>query len=194
MSPAITVTPAARAKIEAVRSKSGHPDACLRIAIAGRRSGQFVYQLDLVATEDAPLTDIVVQITGLRLLVEPTSVANLEGAVIDLDPSALGGALRIDNPNDGWRDPVAARIQEILDRQINPSVAAHGGFVELLEVAGGAAYVQLGGGCQGCAQVDVTLRQGIEVAIKAAVPQITEVVDVTDHAAGTNPYYEAAKK
>jgi Fe-S cluster biogenesis protein NfuA/Fe-S cluster assembly iron-binding protein IscA len=164
MPPAISVTPAAKAKIEAVRAKSGHPDACLRIAIAGRRGGQFVYELDL------------------------------EGAVIDLDPSALGGALRIDNPNEGWRDPVAARIQEVLDRQINPSVAAHGGVVDLLEVRGGAAYIQLGGGCQGCAQVDVTLRQGIEVAIKAAVPQIVEVIDVTDHAAGTNPYFQPAKK
>ena len=69
---------------------------------------------------------------GLSLLVEPSSAAKLEGAVIDLDPSAIGGALRIDNPNEGWRDPVAARIQEVLDRQINPSVAAHGGYVDLL--------------------------------------------------------------
>ncbi len=194
MPPSITVTPAARAKIETVRSKSGHPDACLRIAIAGRRAGQFVYELDLVAPEDAPATDIVVETPVLRLLVEPGSATNLEGAVIDLDPSAMGGALRIDNPNEGWRDPVAARVQDVLDRQINPSVAAHGGFVDLLEVRGGAVYVQLGGGCQGCAQVDVTLRQGIEVAIKAAVPQITEVIDVTDHAAGTNPYFQPAKK
>src|SRR6266852_8450298 len=145
MPPAITVTPAASAKIEAVRSKSGHPDACLRIAIAGRRGGQFVYEIDLVAPEDAPPTDIVVEAAAFRVLVEPGSAANLEGAVIDLDPSALGGALRIDNPNEGWRDPVSARIQEVLDRQINPSVAAHGGFVDLLEVRGGAAYVQLGG-------------------------------------------------
>ena len=194
MPPAITVTPAAKAKIEAVRSKSGRPDAHLRIAIAGRRSGQFVYELDLVAPDDAPATDIRIETPDLGLLVEPGSAENLEGAVIDLDPSALGGALRIDNPNEGWRDPVAARIQDVLDRQINPSVAAHGGFVDLLEVRGGAAYVQLGGGCQGCAQVDVTLRQGIEVAIKAAVPQIVEVIDVTDHAAGTNPYFQPAKK
>jgi len=194
MPPAITVTPAAKTKIEAVRAKSGHPDACLRIAIAGRRGGQFVYELDLVALEDAPATDLRIETADLGLLIEPGSAANLDGAVIDLDPSALGGALRIDNPNEGWRDPVSARIQEVLDRQINPSVAAHGGYVDLLEVRDGAAYVQLGGGCQGCAQVDVTLRQGIEVAIKAAVPQITQVIDSTDHAAGMNPYFQPAKK
>src|SRR3989442_4412122 len=99
MPPAITVTPAATVKIEAVRSKSGHPDACLRIAIAGRRGGQFVYELDLVAPEDTPPTDIVVETPDLRLLVEPRGAANLEGAIIDLDPSAMGCALRIDNPN-----------------------------------------------------------------------------------------------
>src|SRR5438270_4357694 len=112
MPPRITVTNAAMAKIEAVRSKSGHPDACLRIAIAGRRGGQFIYELDLVASEDAPPGDTVVEIPALRLLIEPASAANLEGAVIDLDPSTMGGALRIDNPNEGWHDPVAARIQE----------------------------------------------------------------------------------
>src|SRR5260370_17629495 len=174
MPPAITVTPAATAKIEAVRSKSGHPDARLRIAIAGRRGGQFVYELDLVALEDAPPGDVVLQTPELRLLVEPGSAANLEGAVIDLDPSALGGALRIDNPNDGWRDPVAARIQEVLDRQINPSVAAHGGFVDLLEVRGGAASVQLGGGCQGCAQADVTLPHAIQLPTNPPRPPLLD--------------------
>ena len=194
MTTAITVTPAAQAKVEAVRAKSGHPDACLRIAIAGRRGGQFVYQLDLVALNDAPPDDLVVGTPDFRVLVDASSAADLDGALIDLDPSALGGALRIDNPQEGWRDPVAARVQEVLDRQINPSVAAHGGYVDLLEVRDGAAYVQLGGGCQGCAQVDVTLRQGIEVAIKAAVPQVTQVIDTTDHAAGSNPYFQPAKK
>src|SRR5260370_19277930 len=111
MARAITVTPAAKAKIEAVRAKSGHSDACLRIAITGRRAGQFVYELDLVAREDAPVTDIRIEMPDLGLLVEPGSAANLEVAVIDPDPSALGGALRIDNPNEAWRDPAPTRIQ-----------------------------------------------------------------------------------
>jgi Fe/S biogenesis protein NfuA len=194
MTPSITVTPAAVRKIEAVRSRSGRPDACLRVAIAGRRSGSFVYELDLVAPEDAPAGDLVSDNDGLRLLIDPDSADNLDGAVIDLDTSVMGGALHVHNPNDGWRDPIAARVQEILDRQINPSIAAHGGYVDLLEVRDGAAYVELGGGCQGCAQVDVTLRQGIEVAIVNAVPQVVRVIDTTDHAAGTNPYFQPAKK
>src|SRR3984893_12190139 len=121
MPPAITVTSAAQTKIDAVRSKTGHPDACLRVAIAGRRAGFLGYELDLVAPEDAPPTDIVVETPELRFLVEPASAGNLEGAVIDLDSSAMGGALRIDNPNEGWREPVAARIQDVLDRQVTPA-------------------------------------------------------------------------
>ena len=94
----------------------------------------------------------------------------------------------------GWADPLARRVQQVLDTQVNPGVAAHGGFVNLLEVKDNVAYIQLGGGCQGCAQVDLTLKQGIEVAIQRQVPEIVAVRDTTDHAAGTNPYFEASKK
>ncbi len=190
----LVVTPTALDKIDRVRRQGGRPDAALRIEITGRRGGRFVYEIDLVDPAERTADDVVVDTPGLQLLVDPGSAVHLEGAVIDLDHSAIGGALTIENPNEGWRDPVAARVQEVLDRQINPGVAAHGGFVDLLDVRDGAAYVQLGGGCQGCAQVDVTLRQGIEVAIKAAVPEVTRVIDRTDHAAGSNPYFQPAKK
>jgi Fe/S biogenesis protein NfuA len=190
----LDVTSVALEKIDRVRRQGGRPDACLRLEITGRRSGRFVYEIDLVDPSSAVPDDVVVDTAGLRVLVDSESAQHLQGAVIDVDQSAIGGALTIDNPNEGWRDPIAARVQEVLDQQINPGVASHGGFVDLLDVRDGAAYVQLGGGCQGCAQVDVTLRQGIEVAIKAAVPQITRVIDRTDHAAGANPYFQPAKK
>lgn len=190
----LVVTPAALDKIDRVRRQGGRPDACLRLEITGRRSGRFVYEIDLVDPASATADDKVVDTPGLKVLVDADSASHLQGAVIDVDQSAIGGALTIDNPNEGWRDPVAARVQQVLDVQINPGVASHGGFVDLLDVRDGAAYVQLGGGCQGCAQVDVTLRQGIEVAIKAAVPEITRVIDSTDHAAGQNPYFQPAKK
>jgi Fe/S biogenesis protein NfuA len=91
-------------------------------------------------------------------------------------------------------DPVVAKVVEVLAVQINPQIAAHGGYAELVGVEGSIAYLRMGGGCQGCGMAAVTLSQGIEVAILDSVPAITEVVDVTDHAGGTNPYYEAAKK
>jgi Fe/S biogenesis protein NfuA len=89
---------------------------------------------------------------------------------------------------------VPQRVMQVLDQQVNPSIAMHGGSAELVAVEESTAYVRLGGGCVGCGMATVTLSQGIEVAITDAVPEIDQVVDVTDHASGTNPYYEAAKK
>jgi Fe/S biogenesis protein NfuA len=90
--------------------------------------------------------------------------------------------------------PVPQRVMQVIDQQINPSISMHGGSAQLVAVEESTAYVRLGGGCVGCGMATVTLSQGIEVAIKEAVPEIASVVDVTDHASGTNPYYEAAKK
>jgi Fe-S cluster biogenesis protein NfuA len=85
------------------------------------------------------------------------------------------------------------KIQYLLAHKINPGVAAHAGFVELIDVKDNNVYIRLGGGCQGCGAADFTLRQGIEAIIRKEVPEILQVLDVTDHAAGTNPYYLPAK-
>ena len=87
----------------------------------------------------------------------------------------------------------AAAIQKVLDDEINPSVASHGGHISLVAVKDGTAYIRMEGGCKGCGQADVTLKQGIVTSIKKAVTTILEVLDVTDHAGGTNPYYQPSK-
>jgi Fe/S biogenesis protein NfuA len=97
-------------------------------------------------------------------------------------------------PGAGLDTDAARRVTAVLDREVNPSIASHGGHAELAGIEGTTAYLRLGGGCQGCGMATVTLSQGIEVAITQAVPEITRVVDVTDHASGTNPYFEQAKK
>jgi len=84
-------------------------------------------------------------------------------------------------------------IRDLLDREINPAVAQHGGFVELIDVKRNSVYLRLGGGCQGCGAADVTLKQGIEKAIRGLAPRVGEILDTTDHAAGRNPYYTPAK-
>ncbi len=89
---------------------------------------------------------------------------------------------------------IRAKVEEIFRTQINPAVAAHGGQVDLLDVKDNKIYLKMGGGCQGCGMADVTLRQGIEVAILEQIPQIAEILDVTDHGSGTNPYYAPSKK
>jgi len=120
------------------------------------------------------------------------SVPYLDGITLDANPSS--GALTVDNPNPLWLDELARDVQRLLDEEINPSVAMHGGHIDLLDVSDGVAYINMGGGCQGCGMAEVTLGQGVRVAIMDRFPQITEVRDTTDHAQGANPYYQAAKK
>ena len=185
----LTVTPAAREKIDGVRDFNNFPEAVLRIRIVAREGPRFRYEIALEDPRDRTEDDLVVDADGLSVAVDPRTAVDLAGATVDLDASVTGGGLRIDNPNEGWADPVARAVQDVLDRQINPGVGSHGGMVTLVEVRDGAAYLQFGGGCQGCAAVDVTLKHGVETAIRAAVPQVTAIVDATDHAAGTNPFY-----
>lgn len=90
-------------------------------------------------------------------------------------------------------DELTAKVQELLDSTINPAVAGHGGFVQLIDVKDNRVYLQLGGGCQGCGAADITLKSGIERLIKEEIPEIEEVLDTTDHASGENPYYAPSK-
>jgi Fe/S biogenesis protein NfuA len=88
---------------------------------------------------------------------------------------------------------IKERVQHLLDTSINPGVAGHGGFVRLMDVQDNVVYLQMGGGCQGCGMADVTLKAGIERLIKEEIPEVAEVLDTTDHAAGRNPYYTPSK-
>ncbi len=185
----LTVTPDAREKIEGVRTFNDFPEAVLRVRVVGREGPRFQYQIALEDPRDRTEEDLAIDTDGLTVVVDPKSAADLTGASIALDPAVTGGGLRIDNPNEGWQDPVARAVQDVLDRQINPGVGSHGGMVSLVDVRDGTAYMRFGGGCQGCAAVDVTLKQGVETAIRSAVPSISAIVDVTDHEAGDNPYY-----
>ncbi len=188
-SPLLTVTPDARAKIDSVRSSNDFLDALLRVKVAGRTGPRLQYEIALEDPRDRTDADVAVDLEGLTVVVDPDSADQLAGSTIDLDASVTGGGLRVDNPNEGWKDPLARAVQAVLDTRINPGVGGHGGIVSLVDVRDGTAYMRFGGGCQGCAAVDVTLKAGVEAALAQAVPEITAVVDVTDHAAGENPYY-----
>jgi Fe/S biogenesis protein NfuA len=186
----LTVTPQAREKIDGVRTFNDFPDAVLRVRVMAKDGPRFRYEIALEDPRDRAETDLVIEADGLNIAVDATSAVDLAGATIDLDPAVTGGGLRIDNPNEGWQDPVARAVQDVIDRQINPGVGSHGGMVTLVDVKDGTAFLRFGGGCQGCAAVDVTLKQGVETAIRAAVPSISAIVDATDHDAGANPYYQ----
>jgi Fe/S biogenesis protein NfuA len=85
------------------------------------------------------------------------------------------------------------KVQALLDNSINPAVAGHGGYIELIDVKDSTVYIQMQGGCQGCGAADVTLKAGIERMIKEELPEVAEILDVTDHASGQNPYYSPSK-
>ncbi|MEM7172956.1 MAG: NifU family protein [Pseudomonadota bacterium] len=93
----------------------------------------------------------------------------------------------------GLDTPQGREVRRVLAEEINPAVAGHGGHVSLVDVQDDKVYIRLEGGCQGCGMADVTLKQGIETGIRRAVPSITAVLDVTDHAGGTNPYFQPGK-
>jgi Fe/S biogenesis protein NfuA len=86
-----------------------------------------------------------------------------------------------------------SKVQDLIDNSINPAVAGHGGWVQLLDVRDNKVYLTMGGGCQGCGAADITLKAGIERLIREEIPEIEEVLDTTDHGAGTNPYYQPGK-
>jgi len=189
-----TITKRALDKFAEVRDDDPQPERLmLRVAVAGVERGDYAYDMYFQLREAVTPADAVLDYGDLAVVVPHESLEKLRGAVIDF-VEADGESWVIDNPNHP-RPTIGTQLPiMVLDRQINPSIAAHGGHAELVGVEEGTAYLRLGGGCQGCSMATVTLGQGIEVAIKELVPEITRVLDVTDHASGTNPYFEAAKK
>jgi Fe-S cluster biogenesis protein NfuA len=89
-------------------------------------------------------------------------------------------------------DEIRRAVEELLEREVNPSVASHGGKISVVKVEDGDLYIAMSGGCQGCAASQVTLKQGVEVMVRRVVPQVRAIIDATDHAAGTRPYYRDA--
>jgi len=189
----IEITEAAQEKLLEIQNSREEKIVGLKVAIKGRGPAGFDHSMQFVVAGEEPEDAVVTEAGELRIYVEQDSVDNLKGSKINFMPAT--GQFDIDNPNPPfvWDDPLAQQVQDVLTEQINPSVAQHGGWITLLDVKDDVAYIELGGGCVGCGLVDVTLKQGVEVAIKASVPQVVSVVDTTDHASGTNPYFQQSK-
>lgn len=198
--PIITVTEQAHAKILELRSAEDDPDSLgLRIEVTGVRGADFTYDLSFEPLDERAEDDVVREQKGLPVVIPAESVDNLLGATLDLPSNADQGGLVLRNPNrpsvPSLGDPIELsgtteeKVRQLLDQQVNPAIAAHGGFASVVKVEDDKAFITMGGGCQGCALSAMTLRQGIESAILSAIPEITEVVDTTDHSVGENPYY-----
>lgn len=205
--PIMTVDPRAVRMLLDVRIRE--PDAedlGLVLRISGINGTEFAYEMAFMRTDDASPADIVEVHDGLALILPRGDVDSLRGAELTVSRDLLNPGFTVRNPNspspailgDGevpeLTGTVAEQAVQVMNEVINPAIAAHGGSGEVVAVEQGVAYVRLGGGCVGCGMANVTLNQGIEATLQHMVPEIVRVVDVTDHASGENPYYEAAKK
>jgi Fe/S biogenesis protein NfuA len=204
--PVLTITEPAQRVVREARDQEPDSDTlALWVEVSGARDGAYTYDIYFQARRDASAADHVDDVDGLVAVVPADSVDHLRGARLDWSDDGEGG-LVILNPNTPPRSAspqvpegdltgeLARTVIAVLDEQINPAIAAHGGRADLVAVDEGVAYLRLSGGCQGCGLASVTLSQGIEVALRDEVPEIVRVVDVTDHAEGTNPFFEPAKK
>lgn len=198
----VEITDAARDKILALREGENLPDLHLGLRITGVGAQGFVYETSFLRKDDVLSSDIIEDHGGLDVAIALDSVENLRGAVLDLSGDGTGPGLVMRNPNVPsptlpgselgeleLTGTVEEKITQLLTERINPAIASHGGVANLVRVVDSVAQLELGGGCQGCGLAAVTLRQGIETAILDAIPEIDEVIDVTDHSLGSNPFY-----
>lgn len=198
----IEITPAARARIQGLVDAQVVQDPALRIELDRGAQSPLVraYAISLVEREDREKTEIAINVDGIRVFLNLDTSNLLSGATVDWADEDGQAGFRVDDPKArptparqpselAISGPLADRVQQVIDEVINPGIAAHGGFVELVDVSEDTLHLRMGGGCQGCAASAATLRQGIERMVRQEVPQIQNIVDVTDHTAGANPYY-----
>lgn len=184
----ITFSEAAREKIGEILRAKGQDGFAVRLRVVGRDTDNFIYEFRSVEAATRRPGDQVIDAGGFQVFVDPESAPHLEGAVVNFEGLGVG-SFKIDNPNPVWTDEIARRVAEVIAQRINPGVAAHSGSVTLVDVIDNVAHIRMQGGCQGCGLAGVTLRQGIEKAIREAVPEIVEVIDLTEHEKGQTPYY-----
>lgn len=192
MMSSITVTEIALEKFTA--ALVGEDDGSgVRVAVQKLNPVNLHYELELVGPSAKTDEDLEILSGSIKFWIDPLSAELIDGTTIDYLVGAGGEGFKFTNPNDlrykKWDDPVADKFQKLLESDINPGIASHGGVITLVEYAAGIATIHMGGGCQGCGQADATLRQGVEAQVKAAIPEIKEIVDTTDHDSGQNPYY-----
>ncbi len=203
----LSITDDALRMIAEIRdAEPGDDEFALFIEVTGARGPLYNYELSFVPVGDAQPTDVIERIGDLAVLIRSADVDKLRGANINLGSDPMNPGLAIDNPNNPvsptipsadraeLTGPLAEQVQHVLEHEVNPAIASHGGGARLISVEEDTVYLELMGGCQGCGMATVTLKHGIERIITEAIPEISRVVDVTDHDSGNNPYYQQAKK
>jgi Fe-S cluster biogenesis protein NfuA len=191
--PRLQLSDRAADRIRGFRERQGHPEAWVSVTPGGLQGEQLTFNFVLVEAGGLNPEELLVEGAPDILFVAPRVISrHVVGSRVEAD--LVSGALSLETGYDPDADPLAQAVQQMLDEEINPAVAGHGGYIGLLDIADGVAYVQMAGGCQGCGLAEVTLSQGVRSAILEHFEEIVDVVDTTDHAQGTNPYYQPSKK
>ncbi|WP_420633536.1 iron-sulfur cluster assembly accessory protein [Candidatus Palauibacter sp.] len=191
----LVFTEAASERIRTFIAEDPAEGLAVRVSIQNASPIAPEYEMALIEPFERESEDESFDAAGFEVIVDSRSAALLAGTRVDWVESLQGSGFHFRNPNiqplgSGSLDgPLVDRVRRVIDEQINPGVASHGGTVHLVEIRDNVVYVTMGGGCQGCGMASVTLTQGIKQMIKDAAPEIVDVQDVTDHAAGDNPYY-----
>ena len=191
----LTFTDRAREMVRAFMNQGDEGGLeALRIGVEGSPVAPR-FELTLVSRSDRRDDEREVDLGDFSVLVSEDSLDRLEGATVDFVEHVNESGFEI-RPKGGARQaatapsgPLAERVRDVLDSQVNPTIAAHGGKIDLVDVRDTEIYLEMSGGCQGCAMSRMTLRQGVERMLRQSVPEITAVHDVTDHASGVNPYF-----
>jgi Fe/S biogenesis protein NfuA len=188
----IKITSLAKTKIEEVAEAQGRKGDGLRVLVRNGGTPAVEFGLNFVGEDQVQDDDQIVEVDGLKIHVDPESSQFLDDATVDFVETPQGAGFKVDAPKaipPRPSGPLADKVQKVIDERVNPAIGGHGGRVTLEALEENVAYLRFGGGCQGCGMINTTLKQGVEVMIKDEVPEIVAVRDVTDHAAGENPYY-----
>ena len=182
----------AQTKIKEAIKNYNKPVVGIRISAQARSPFQVSYGLAFVEEKGITNRDKIINTDGVDLYIDKDQEQYFEGVTLDYEDSLAGGGFKFtDLPRvpKKYKGTIAEKVVKVIDEEINPGIAGHGGFVSLVDVKGNDVIIQMGGGCQGCGMANVTLKEGIEVALKKSIPEIGAIYDVTDHADGKNPYY-----
>lgn len=196
----MAVSDEAMGTVMSIRGQEDDPQGLgLRVEVTGTNGTEYTYDLCFHELSALEADDVTYPVGDLTVVIPAGSVDQLRGAELDLPRAGAQGGLVIRNPNRA--DPlagielelsgdIAEKVSQLLEQSINPALASHGGYATLVGVdEDNKVYVTMGGGCQGCSASAATLKEGIQRSIKEQIPEVVEVIDATDHAAGENPFY-----
>lgn len=190
----ITFTDTARQHV-ATYLEQETDELSVRVAVLDSSPLAPKYDLSLIAQDERVGDDRVFDAGGFEVVIPGDSAELLDGATVDWVESMSGSGFKVENPNlrpIGVGAPtgdLAEQVRQVIDMQVNPSIASHGGSVSLVDIRDTVVYLEMSGGCQGCGMAAATLSQGIRRILMEALPEITDIQDVTNHSAGVNPYY-----